>query len=269
MLYFCGMNEAEYYFIDSHTHLYASQFDVDRVEVMQRCLDNNVRKLVMPNEDYLSIAPLKSMLNNNKGICYGAMGLHPTSVNDGYKHEMELIGEELFNGDTGYVAVGEIGMDLYWDKTYMDFQKTVLREQFSWALQLNLPVIIHSRSSESVVLDILDESEFQDVRGIFHCWSGTIDETIRAMRHENFYFGVGATCTYKKSKIPSFFDFLDLNRVVLETDSPYLPPVPYRGQRNESSYIPLIANKLSENLGVPVATVAGITNKNAEKIFGI
>ena len=121
------MNEAEYYFIDSHTHLYSSQFDVDRVEVMQRCLDNNVRKLVMPNEDYLSIAPLKSMLNNNKGICYGAMGLHPTSVNDGYKHEMELIGEELFNGDTGYVAVGEIGMDLYWDKTYTIDQKRTLQ----------------------------------------------------------------------------------------------------------------------------------------------
>ena len=269
MLYFCSMNEDEYYFTDSHTHLYAGQFDSDRAEVVQRCLDNRVRKLVLPNEDYLSIAPLRSMLSNYKGMCYGAMGLHPTSVNDGYKHEMELIGEELFNGGVGYVAVGEIGMDLYWDTTYMDFQKTVLREQFAWSLLLKLPVIIHSRNSESVVLDILDESGFQDVRGIFHCWSGTIDETIRAMRHENFYFGVGGICTYKNSKIPSFFEFLDLNRVVLETDSPYLPPVPYRGQRNESSYIPLIANKLSEITGVSVATVADITNENAKRIFGI
>ena len=264
LLYFCKMN-----FVDTHTHLYCDNFDSDRADVMKSCIGQGVVKMILPNEDSRSIDALKRMLYLYGDSCYGAMGLHPSSVNENYADELEIIRQELFCGTIKYVAIGEIGMDLYWDTKYEKQQEEVLRQQFDWAIQLNLPVIIHSRKSESKVINILNENKYRDIEGVFHCWSGTREETERVLKRGNFYFGIGGTCTYKNSKLPEILIKIGLDRILLETDSPYLSPLPFRGKRNDSSNIPLIANKLSAIKGIALGGISEVTNMNVNNLFGI
>lgn len=253
------------YFIDTHTHIYDSIFDEDIDEVIERCKEKKVEKLVIPNEDSRTIASLKGIVARYGGICYGAVGLHPTSVKENYKDELAVIKDELYKNTSSYVGIGEIGLDFYWDMTFQKEQESALEEQLNWARELNMPVIIHSRKAETRVLDILDL--YQDVVAILHCWSGSEEETIRAKEYPNVYFGIGGTLTYKKSTIPSLVYIIGIDRIVLETDSPYLTPMPFRGKRNESSYIPLIANALSDILNISVEEVSQICNANSKKIF--
>lgn len=253
------------YFIDTHTHIYDSIFSEDIDEVIERCKEKKVEKLVLPNEDSKTIAALKGIVSRYKGVCYGAVGLHPTSVKADYEDELAVIKEELYANTSCYVAIGEIGLDFYWDMTFQKEQETALKEQLNWARELNLPVIIHSRKAETHVLDIL--SSYEDVVAILHCWSGNEEETRRAMEYPNVYFGIGGTLTYKKSTIPSLIYIIGIERIVLETDSPYLPPMPFRGKRNESSYIPLIANSLSDILNLPIEEISRVCSENSKKIF--
>lgn len=249
-------------FADTHTHLYLSDFDKDRSEVMRLCCKNGVKYLFFPNIDLESVDPMINVCNEFSN-CHPMMGLHPSEVKGNYKLVLNKIIQTLDNGK--FCGVGEIGMDLYWDKTYIEEQKKAVSEQLEYAIDKSLPAIIHCRKAFAEMWDVLKQFK-GEFTGIFHCFAGDLAQAKKVI-DKGFMIGVGGTLTYKNSKIQEVVKSIDLKHIVLETDSPFLAPVPYRGKRNNSSYIPLIAQKLSELKNTTIEKVAETTTENALQVF--
>ncbi len=255
--------------IDTHTHLYAQEFDADRAQMIAQAIENGVTKFYLPNIDSSSIGVMHQLESNYPVNCFAMMGLHPCSVNETVESELALIKSHLFSRN--YCAVGEIGMDLYWDKTFVEQQRMAFRTQIEWAMELNLPISIHCRDAYDEIYTILKEycvpNEVNVLRGIFHCFSGNSKQAQEVIEL-GFYLGIGGVVTFKNSGLDKVVAEIGLEKIVLETDSPYLAPVPHRGKRNESGYIPLIAQKIAELKNCPIEEVAKITSENALLVFG-
>ncbi len=253
-------------FADTHTHLFVEEFDADREAVLHRAIQSRVKTLLLPNIDETSIEALKSFSALDTEHCFPMMGLHPCSVKENYKEVLEMILKELDSGFK-YYGVGEIGMDLYWDKTTVDWQSDAFLTQCNWAVERNLGVSIHTRSATYEAIKLLKQMK-QVPRGVFHCFSGSFEEAQEIIKF-GFCLGIGGVVTFKNSGLPEVLKRIPIEHLVLETDSPYLSPVPYRGKRNESAYIPHVAEKLSEVYDVSVERVAEITTANSKRVFGV
>ena len=250
--------------IDTHAHLYLKQFNEDIDQVIQRANENGVKKFIFPAIDSSHFNEMQSLKNKYPDDIHLMSGLHPTSVKENYKEELEFVVESI--NKYHFVAIGEIGIDLYWDKTYLKQQQEAFRVQIKLAVEHNLPIVIHCRDAFDEIFEILNDENCDKLRGIFHCFTGTIDQAEKAISL-GFLLGIGGVVTFKNGGIDKFLDQIDLKHIVLETDSPYLAPVPYRGKRNESSYIIYVLKKLSEIYGISKEKIAEITSKNAEKVF--
>lgn len=252
--------------VDTHSHLYEESFLPDWEQVVLRCKEADVKKILLPNVDSSTIIVLKKTVEKDPDLFLPMMGLHPCSVKENFKEELSKIKEILFNGK--YIAVGEIGIDLYWDKTFVKEQEEVLIIQISWANELELPVSLHTREGTSMVIEILQNKIVCNQKGIFHCFSGTLEEAEKII-DMGYFLGIGGVVTFKNSKLAQVLKHVGLDKLVLETDSPYLSPDPYRGKRNESSYTKLIALKLADIFNVSLDVVAEKTTQNANTIFKI
>jgi TatD DNase family protein len=251
--------------IDTHTHLYLEEFDEDRNEVIKRAVDNGISEFYLPaisSEFHEKMLDLESEYPEK---IYAMMGLHPCSVKpETWQIELEIVKNYL--DKRNFSAVGEIGIDLYWDKNTLDIQIKAFEQQIDWAVEKDLPIVIHTRESFDEVFEVLEGKKHQKLRGIFHCFSGDFQQAKRAI-DMNFILGIGGVVTFKNGKIDKFLSKIPLEKIVLETDSPYLAPVPHRGKRNESSYLNLIAEKLSEIYQKPITEIDKITTENAKKMM--
>lgn len=254
-------------YIDTHTHLYSSQFDEDRIAVVQRAIDSGVTKLLLPNIDIDSIEGMLALHHRFPQNCYPMIGLHPCSVGEDWQENLTVL--KTYLEKTTCIAVGEIGIDLYWDKTYQKEQEYAFIEQVNWAKSMNLPIVIHARDSFPEIFRLLDELNDERLKGIFHCFTGNEQDVVKIRSYGGFLFGIGGVLTFKKSGLDEVVKHISLDEIVLETDAPYLAPVPYRGKRNESSYIPLISDKLSDIFEISQKEIARITTENAVKLFGL
>lgn len=255
-----------YTLIDTHAHLYSSKFDHDRTEMVRRAIAAGVTRMYLPNVDSESIDGMLALEAEFPEHCFAMMGLHPSHVKpDTYEQELALVEDWL--GRRQWAGVGETGIDLYWDKTTLPIQQIAFARQIEWAKDLGRPIIIHSRESNEECLALVKAGQDGRLRGIFHCFSGTVGQAKR-MIDLGFMLGIGGTLTYAKSEMPAVLREIPLEHVVLETDAPYLPPVPHRGKRNESAYVRLVAEMLSEVKVLPVAEIARVTTGNALKMFG-
>ena len=253
-------------FIDTHTHLFTTEFETDRSEAVQRAVDAGVSTLCLPAINEESLKSLLSMCNAFPGVCYPMIGLHPTELGDDYDSVLDGM-YNMLKADDRFIAIGEVGLDFYWDDTRKSEQKDVFCRQIEWALEMNLPLAIHSRSAFDDLYSIMDSYRGRGLRGVFHCFSGSDDEAQKLLSFDGFYLGVGGVVTYKKSTLPDVLKSVPLERVVLETDSPYLAPDPKRGKRNESAYVPHIADFLSGVYGCSVERIAAVTTANARDLF--
>ena len=253
------------YFIDKHTHLYSTEFDTDRTEVVENAIKAGVKTLLLPNIDVASIEPMYSLCAEFPQNCFPMMGLHPGYVNENWENDLAQIKQALFEKKN--YAVGEIGMDLYWDKTFIEEQKKAFRIQIEWAKELNLPIVIHAREAFDEIFEILDELNDATLTGVFHCFTGTLEQAHKIQSYGGFYLGIGGVLTYKKSELPTVLAEIPLEQLVLETDAPYLPPTPHRGKRNESQFLLHVAEKVAEVKNCSLMEVARITSENAEKLF--
>ncbi len=251
---------------DTHTHLYSEAFDEDRDAMMQRALDLGVSRFFVPAIDSTYTESMYKLESNYPENVHLMMGLHPTHVKENYKEELAHVEEEL--SKRSFVAIGEIGIDLYWDKSTLPIQQEAFRHQIRLAKKHKLPIVIHCRESFDEIFEILEEEKGEDLFGIFHCFTGTIEQAHKAISY-NMKLGIGGVVTFKNGKIDKFLDQIDLKHLVLETDSPYLAPVPYRGKRNESSYVINVLEKLSYIYGVSTKEIAEITTANSEAVFNI
>jgi len=252
--------------IDTHTHLYLKQFKDDIDKVIQRSIDKGINKFIFPAIDSTHFDEMHDLKNKYPGSIYLMSGLHPTNVKENYKEELEFVVNSLMSHS--YVAIGEIGIDLYWDKTYLKQQQHAFEFQIRLAIKNDLPIVIHCREAFDEIFEILDKENCSKLRGVFHCFTGTLEQANRAI-DLGFVLGIGGVVTFKNGGIDKFLSQIDLKHIVLETDSPYLAPVPFRGKRNESSYITYVIDKLSEIYGLPIKEIASVTTKNAEKVFAL
>ena len=252
--------------IDTHTHLYLNQFKDDIDKVIQRSIDKGINKFIFPAIDSTHFDDMHDLKNKYPGSIYLMSGLHPVDVKENYKEELEFVVNSLKSHS--YVAIGEIGIDLYWDKTYLKQQQDAFEFQIRLAIKNDLPIVIHCREAFDEIFEILDKENCSKLRGVFHCFTGTLEQANRAIRL-GFKLGIGGVVTFKNGGIDKFLSQIDLKHIVLETDSPYLAPVPFRGKRNESSYITYVIDKLSEIYGLPIKEIASVTTKNAEKVFAL
>ncbi|MCX6285623.1 MAG: TatD family hydrolase [Bacteroidetes bacterium] len=253
-------------FTDTHAHLYLEEFDADRDQMMQRAEKSRVLHLFLPNIDSGSVKQMLGVCASWPQLCYPMMGLHPTSVRANYLDELKLVRQYLSDASCHFCGIGEIGIDLYWDKTFEKEQKEAFNLQLDLALEYGLPVAIHTRNSMEITLKIMEARNDKGLRGVFHCYSGDVAQAERALKL-GFYLGIGGVVTYKKSGLADVVAAMPMESMLLETDAPFLPPVPHRGQRNESSYIPLIAQKIAEIKGITLEEVAIVTTQNALKLF--
>ncbi len=252
--------------VDTHAHLYSGKFDHDRPEMVQRAIAAGVTRMYLPNIDSESIQPMLDLEAAFPDNCFAMMGLHPSHVKpETIEAEISLV--EKWLAQRTWAGVGETGIDLYWDKTTLDIQKRAFARQCEWAKDLNLPIIIHSREANREAIEVVRAAQDGRLRGIFHCFSGTLDEA-KEMIALGFMIGVGGSLTYPKSNLPTVLREVPLENIVLETDAPYLPPVPHRGKRNESAYIRLVAEMLSEAKVLPLTEIARKTTANALRMFG-
>ena len=249
---------------DTHTHLYAAEFDNDRKQVVENAIASGVKKFFLPNIDSTSVEAMLSLCHAFPDNCFPMMGLHPTSVKENFEEELALVKEWL--GKRKFYGVGEIGIDLYWDKTFFAQQQIAFDTQIKWANEFSLPVIIHSRNSFNEIVEILENNSNSKPKGIFHCFSGNNEQAEKAIAL-GFKLGIGGVLTYKNSGLDKAIADIDLKHLVLETDSPWLTPAPHRGKRNESSYIAFVAQKLAEIKNISVEEVAETTTRNAGEVF--
>lgn len=252
--------------IDTHTHIYGPEYDSDRAETVARARQAGVEHIILPNVDLSTIPQMKSCSNQFPDYCSRAMGLHPTEVKETWRDDLRKIREELDRG--GYIAVGEIGMDLYWDRTFAREQEEALEEQVGWAVELGLPLILHIRKAHAEVFRVLAKFPKESLSGVFHCFSGGIEEAKKAVSI-GFMLGIGGACTYKNSGLPAIVQEIGLAHIVTETDAPYLSPVPHRGERNEPAYMAHVVAKLSVEMHQSAQEIDKITAANARKIFQI
>ena len=253
--------------IDSHSHIYCDAFDEDRDAVVARAREAAVRHIVLPNENLDSVARLAAMTERYPGYVSMTMGLHPEDVHDDYRDVLEQMRPML--DQYPVVAIGEIGIDLYWDKTWREQQRHALDIQLHWCHERDIPFIIHCRDGLNDILDVIDHLDCPVPRGVFHSFTGTPDEVARIRERGDFYFGVNGIVTFKKSTVPLLLPVIGLDRLLLETDSPYLAPVPNRGKRNESANIPHINDFVANVLGVSPDEVSTVTDRNAIDLFGL
>jgi TatD DNase family protein len=253
--------------IDTHAHLYAEQFDADCDEVIARAATKGVERFIIPAIEKASFEAMMNLCARYQGICFPCAGLHPTSIDAAYETELAFVEEIIDRHD--FKAVGEIGIDCYWTMEYIEEQRIAFERQLKLASERNLPVIIHARKSFNVIFEILDKVRTEKTRGVFHSFTGTTADYKKIKSYGTFKIGIGGVVTFKNSKLPETLKNVPLTDVVLETDSPYLTPHPFRGTRNESSYLPFIAEKIAEINGVSVDYVDEITTNNAMELFGI
>ncbi len=251
--------------IDTHTHLYLEDFKVDIDEVLQKAAAEGVEQFYLPNVDSTSIDDLLNLADRYPGKCIPMMGLHPCYVKENVAEELQLVQHWLQKRP--FAAVGEIGLDYYWDKTFVPQQKEAFRQQINWALELNLPIVIHSRESMQDCIDIVKEHQNGKLRGIFHCFGGSLGEAKQIM-DLGFLMGIGGVVTYKKSGLSEVLPHIPIEFLVVETDAPYLSPIPFRGKRNEPSYLKYVIEKVAEILQSSAVEIAAQTTANAQKLFG-
>tara|TARA_Y100001958_G_scaffold142480_1_gene118722 strand:+ start:998 stop:1816 length:819 start_codon:yes stop_codon:yes gene_type:complete len=252
--------------IDTHTHIYVDAFDNDRDAAIKRAMAAGVSQLILPAIDSKTTAIMHEVKRNYSGYVHLMMGLHPTHVGLNADEELTHVKEQL--DSHSFVAVGEIGMDLYWDKTYQSQQQEAFYRQINWALAADLPIVIHCRDAFPPVFEVLEGFKDSRLRGVFHCFTGTKADAQRALEL-NFYLGIGGVITFKNGKIDQFLSDFPIEKMLLETDSPYLAPTPYRGKRNESAYLPIVADKMAKLFEISVADIARITSKNAKQLFDL
>lgn len=249
---------------DTHTHLYLPEFDVDRDDVMTRAAEAGVGHMLFPNVDCSTVNPMRSLHQRYPACTYMAMGLHPTEIVKSWQNDISRISDEFSAGD--FVAIGEIGIDLYWDKTYVNEQMQAFEIQVGWAVDAGLPVIIHCREGLDQVLEVLSGFKGR-VGGVFHSFGGSIDDVERIRKYGDFYFGINGIVTFKNSQLRSVLPAIGTERILLETDAPYLAPVPYRGKRNESAYMIETARTIANSLSLDLDMIAEITTQNAKNLF--
>ncbi len=261
ILYFCRM-----FFVDTHTHLYLEQFDEDRDQVIQNAINRGVKYMLLPNIDQTSFKPMHDLCGRYPENCFPMIGLHPTSVKEDYEDVLAKVEQMLEKGI--YCAVGEIGIDLYWDKKYHVQQEEALRRQLKLAKKYKLPISIHTREAFDEIYKIVLEEKTDGLKGVFHCFTGTTEQAKKIMDID-FLMGIGGVVTFKNSKLGEVLKDIPVEFLVLETDSPFLAPVPYRGKRNESAYTVIVAEKLAEIKGVAIDKIAEITSNNAVSVFNL
>lgn len=251
-------------FIDTHAHIYDKQFKEDIAEVMERCLEAEVRQVFMPNIDHTSIDDMLELENRYPLQCNAMMGLHPCSVNKHFEQELYIV-EEWLNRRS-FIAVGEIGLDYYWDTSFKEQQKEAFSVQIDFAKQFQIPIVIHTRDSFEDAITIVEKKKNENLKGVFHCFTGTVEDAKR-IASIGFHIGLGGVSTFKNAKLHEVIPEINLNTTVLETDSPYLAPVPNRGKRNEPAYIPLIARKIGEYKKLSQEEIGAVTTQSALALF--
>ena len=251
---------------DTHTHLYSEEFDIDRGVMMVRAKDAGVSRFFIPAIDSTYTQRMLDLEKQYPDEVFLMMGLHPTSVQANYKEELKRVREWIDKRD--FYAIGEIGIDLYWDQTFLEEQKEAFQTQIQWAKEKKLPIAIHCREAFDEIFDVLELEKGDDLRGIFHCFTGTYEQALKAISY-NMKLGIGGVATFKNGKIDKFLNQIDIKHIVLETDAPYLAPTPYRGKRNESSYIAMVVDKLVDIYGLTFEEIAEITTQNSKEVFGI
>ena len=253
-------------FIDTHTHLFASEFDNDIDIVIKNALDNGISKMLLPNIDSTTTKKMLQLCDNYPNNCYPMIGLHPCSVKkDNLEKEISHVEQML--SQNKFIAVGEIGLDLYWDKSTLDLQKIAFESQIELAKKYKLPIAIHVRDSFDEAIEIVERLNDYNLSGVFHCFTGNLEEAQRIINLKNFYLGIGGVVTFKNGGINKIINQVSLDRIILETDSPYLSPTPFRGTRNESKYLLNIAHKMAELYNVDLKDIAKKTTKNAIDLF--
>lgn len=254
-------------FIDTHSHIYGPEFDEDRDEVVSRALEAGVDKILLPNINADTVRPMLDLAARYPSVMFPMMGLHPEDVTENYRSVLDSMHIMLLQPDHPFVAVGEIGLDFYWDRTYYDAQLLSFDEQVGWANEQNLPLMIHSRSAHRELVDIMQAHRQENLTGVFHCFGGTQEEAAELLSFDGFMLGIGGVLTYKKSTLPEVLRAVPLDRIVVETDAPYLAPVPCRGKRNESSFAIYTVRKLAEVYHASVEEVMNQTNMNVQRVF--
>lgn len=258
-------------FIDSHAHIYQPSFDQDISVVVQRSLEAGVNRIVLPNIDLESVPRVLALSRMFPDVCLPTIGLHPCDVKEDFESVLQQLRDIAFQPtdfpNAKIFAIGETGLDYYWDTTFVEEQKRALVEQISWSKTLQLPIILHTRNSIQDTINIIAEHHDEHLTGVFHCFSGNLSEAKQIVELNGFYLGIGGTITYKNSTLPEVLKDIPMEKIMLETDAPYLTPVPHRGKRNESAYIPLVAQKIAEIKGVSIEEVAEKTTYNAKQMF--
>ena len=250
--------------IDTHSHIYGPEFDDDRAEVLQRARLAGVDKVLLPNINEESIARMLQVAEEYPDMCYPMMGLHPEDVKEGWAQVLDRMEMQL----DGMIAVGEVGLDFYWDTTFRKEQIEAFERQICWAVERNLPLVIHMRKAEQELLEVMERHKSDGLRGVFHCFGGSKETASRMLKHEGFVLGIGGVVTFKNSRLAETLRHVPLDRIVLETDAPYLAPVPYRGKRNEPSYVAHVARFLSDIYNVSEEEVNDVTNLAVKRVFG-
>ena len=254
-------------FIDTHSHLYDEAFSSEEDIAVTRAVEAGVTKMILPDIDASTREAMFTLAERHPDTLFPTLGLHPTSVSQNWKEELDAVEKSL--GNHKIWAIGEVGIDCYWSKEFLEQQKEVFRVQLEIAHKSDLPVIIHSRESTELIINILRDYKHLPLRGVFHAYSGSVETFHELEKLGNWYIGIGGVLTYKKASIAETVKNIPLERILLDTDSPYLTPVPHRGKRNESSYIPHIAEKLALQKGIDIAEVAKVTTENAKRLFRI
>lgn len=252
--------------IDTHAHIYLPEFANDQAGMIQRAKDAGVKKILMPGIDHEVINDMMQLAESENGFCYAMMGLHPCSVKEQFEKELSILAQHFANENHQFVAVGECGLDYYWDKTFVPQQKEAFEFQIKLAKKLNLPIVIHSRESTDDCIAMIAQHKDENLRGVFHCFSGT-SEQLEQIIDLDFYAGIGGVVTYKNGGLDKILQKRHLSHIVLETDAPYLTPVPFRGKRNEPAYLTYVTNRLAAIIGVTTDEVENITTANALKLF--
>ena len=252
--------------IDTHAHLYAEEFSEDQTEVFMRAKAAGVHYFLLPNINSESIPLMEKLMKEQKNTI-PMMGLHPSYVKENWREELKIIETHLFKNPSKYCAVGEIGMDLFWDKTFIEAQKIVFRTQISWAKKFKLPIAIHARDAFDEIFEILDEENDETLKGVFHCFTGSIEQATKILDYGGFKLGIGGVITYKNSGLTEVLNSVELKHLVVETDAPYLSPAPFRGKRNESAYLSYIIEKISGIYKLSDAIIAEVTSQNAIELF--
>ena len=253
--------------IDTHSHIYGPEYDEDRESVVQRAQQAGVERILLPNINEASIEPMLSLCHSFPGYCYPMMGLHPEDVGDDYSQVLDRMEELLKVTSHPYVAVGEVGLDFYWDASRGSQQVDAFCRQIEWAVRYKLPLMIHSRSAHTELVQAIRPYASEGLMGVFHCFGGTLEEAQELLSFDGFVLGIGGISTFKKSPLPEVLKSIPLQRIVLETDSPYLAPVPYRGKRNEPAYVVEVMHKMADIYNVLPQEVEKVTNANVKRVF--